>query len=431
MGIKLIRKIVEVENQECLTPAADWDSDDWVPYKRMIQVKQSYLVERGCIPFLCKLLSDQADERVREEVILVCIALILGGNVTSQNAFFDYMVLEDQRNLFLTTVKGMLQKYFELTKKYLTERNAELEMIQKIKKQQAMKQDADEDDDLLTIEVEDEEEEGGDSGGKKKGEDDQPEDQNILNCIRTLRFLQLLCEGHHGNLQNHLREQKTKDGVKNQHSFDFVAYCSTLLGIYVKTYVNCYSTVLGNQLIEALVEFVQGPCRPNQKTLVDTKVIDCCRDLLSQGSSNTDDMANKGFVGDRKSLLDQLKMNAVMLLLSIIEGTVDEKIYDKVSSSLGDFQIILQRMETLYYEFVTEELGLPENSSLERVQACLQPDSFEGQISEGFDIFDLVNQLGDAIQRDKEKLQNFENNAAYSFFKTNTGKIEVNIDGEL
>ena len=30
-------------------------------------------------------------------------------------------------------------------------------------------------------------------------------------------------------------------------------------------------------------------------------------------------------------------MNAVMLLLSIIEGTVDEKIYDKVSSSLGDF----------------------------------------------------------------------------------------------
>ena len=81
---------------------------------------------------------------------------------------------------------------------------------------------------------------------------------------------------------------------------------------------------MGNQLIEALVEFVQGPCRANQKTLVDTKVIDCCRDLLSQGSGNEDDMANKGFTGKRKSLLDQLKMNAVKLLLSIIEGTVDE-----------------------------------------------------------------------------------------------------------
>ena len=48
-------------------------------------------------------------------------------------------------------------------------------------------------------------------------------------------------------------------------------------------------------------------------------------------------MAIRGFTGQKKSLLDQLKMNAVKLLLSMIEGTVDEKIYEKVSESLGDF----------------------------------------------------------------------------------------------
>ena len=74
---------------------------------------------------------------------------------------------------------------------------------------------------------------------------------------------------------------------------------------------------------------------------MDTKVIDCCRDLLSQGNENEDEMAIKGFTGSKKCLLDQLKMNAVKLLLSMIEGTVDEKIYEKVSESLGDFQIIL------------------------------------------------------------------------------------------
>ena len=78
-------------------------------------------------------------------------------------------------------------------------------------------------------------------------------------------------------------------------------------------------------------------------------------------------MELKGFTGRKKGLLDELKMNAVKLLLSIIEGTVDEKIYDKVSQSLGDFQVILQRMETLYYEFVTEELELPENASFDTV----------------------------------------------------------------
>lgn len=134
IGIKLIRKIVEVENTENVTPAADWDSDDWTPYKRMIQVKQDYLVERGVIPFLCKLISETNDSRVREELILVCITLILGGNLTSQNAFVDYMVNEDSQNLLLLTVKDMLQKYFELTKKWLTEKNAKLEMVQKIRK---------------------------------------------------------------------------------------------------------------------------------------------------------------------------------------------------------------------------------------------------------------------------------------------------------
>lgn len=82
-------------------------------------------------------------------------------------------------------------------------------------------------------------------------------------CIRILRFLQLLCEGHHSQLQNHLREQLNKDGVRSQYSFDFIATISFMFGVYVKSYVNCHSTNLGNQMIEALVEFVQGPCKAN------------------------------------------------------------------------------------------------------------------------------------------------------------------------
>ena len=49
--------------------------------------------------------------------------------MTSQNALVDYMVQEDDQNLFLLTIKGMLHKYFELTKKFLTEKNAKLELI--------------------------------------------------------------------------------------------------------------------------------------------------------------------------------------------------------------------------------------------------------------------------------------------------------------
>lgn len=48
-GLKLIRKIVEIESVNTVIPAADWDTDDWVQYKNMIKIKQDALVDVGCV----------------------------------------------------------------------------------------------------------------------------------------------------------------------------------------------------------------------------------------------------------------------------------------------------------------------------------------------------------------------------------------------
>ena len=53
-GLTLLRKIVEVENKENTTPAADWGGEDWENYQKIIQAKQDSLVEIGCVEFLCK-----------------------------------------------------------------------------------------------------------------------------------------------------------------------------------------------------------------------------------------------------------------------------------------------------------------------------------------------------------------------------------------
>lgn len=65
-GIRLIRKIVEVENTHLVTPAADWDTDEWVEFKSMIKMKQDALVEIGTIKFLCKHISEMEDDDVLE-----------------------------------------------------------------------------------------------------------------------------------------------------------------------------------------------------------------------------------------------------------------------------------------------------------------------------------------------------------------------------
>ena len=84
-GLTLIRKIIEVENKELTSPAADWGGEDWQEYEKIIGAKQNSLVEIGCIEFLCKHLQeiDETEEEIIEQTFLVCITLLLGGNLRS------------------------------------------------------------------------------------------------------------------------------------------------------------------------------------------------------------------------------------------------------------------------------------------------------------------------------------------------------------
>ena len=82
-GLTLLRKLVEVENKELTTPAADWESDEWELYQDIISAKQTSLVDIGCIEFLCKHMQEHDEIEIIEETFLVCITLLLGGNIKS------------------------------------------------------------------------------------------------------------------------------------------------------------------------------------------------------------------------------------------------------------------------------------------------------------------------------------------------------------
>lgn len=351
-GLTLLRKIVEVENKELVTPAADWLGEDWEPYHKIIAARQNSLVAIGCIEFLCKHLQDIDDDDVLEQTFLVCITLLLGGNKKSQDAFFHYFQHQDQSNVILMKLKRLLMEHFDLTKKYIGEKNAKLAMIYKVNQREAQRQKqtqegaegrpgepaggpgdgrrgagqdaqaeaSDDDENLLTID-ESMHDEGGPAAGAAGGQPaestpvdemflvNQAKNQSIVRCMRLLRFLQLLTEGHHTELQNFLREQIYGNGVVNQKSFDFVSYVAQMLGMYEKQFVNCYSCALGDQLIGTLIEVVQGPCQMNQRRLVEAKIIDCCRDLIQQGQQSESELRIRGFVGRAKAdLHDALKM---------------------------------------------------------------------------------------------------------------------------
>jgi hypothetical protein len=91
------------------------------------------MIERGTIQFLCKHISEVEDADIQEECLLVCISLVLGGNLKAQETFYNFMRYEDVDNKFMLTIKAILLRNFELTKKFMIEKNAKLEMMHKLK----------------------------------------------------------------------------------------------------------------------------------------------------------------------------------------------------------------------------------------------------------------------------------------------------------
>lgn len=85
-------------------------------------------------------------------------------------------------------------------------------------------EELDDDSNLLTFEQSMEDENGGEDLLDDMFVVNRIKLQHIQRTSRLLKFLQLLTEGHHSNLQNFLREQKHANGVVYHKTFDFVSY---------------------------------------------------------------------------------------------------------------------------------------------------------------------------------------------------------------
>jgi hypothetical protein len=79
----VLRKIIEMENKDFTTPAAEWDSEDWDKYEYQIGQRQEMMAKEGFVKLICRLISSETDYGIKEEAILAAIALLLGGNEIS------------------------------------------------------------------------------------------------------------------------------------------------------------------------------------------------------------------------------------------------------------------------------------------------------------------------------------------------------------
>lgn len=137
------------------------------------------------------------------------------------------------------------------------------------------------------------------------------------NLEANLRFLQLMCEGHHLGLQDYLREQQD-----NLRSVNVVKDIVRLLQELVLHDVDEQSFPIILQTLNVLTEFCQGPCVGNQKLLASSGACQSINTIMTSAAFAATEPLNQ----DHSEKMISLKHAAVTLLLALLEGNVDDSI---------------------------------------------------------------------------------------------------------
>lgn len=431
-AIRVLRKIIEIENDLTIKPAAEWSGEEDNPTPEIIR-NQNLLASCEACYLAANLVRNQKGDAITNEAFLLGIALLIGGNKTVQMKFWEDMV-SDVSNRFLKILSELLKTNFMKVMDHATAYNELSKRIHSMEKNKLSElKDSEENNmeeynELIALRER--------LDARTQADEEDEEDFTSISysmkiCIRILRFIQLLCENHNIKLQDHLREQVNREGVTLGVNIDIPTTISNMLGIFAKE-ANIDIMDLGGQIIDTLIELIQGPCEGNQKALISAKIIDYCRDFIAeyQEEGMEDEMKIRGFdltSDEHVDMISETKQKLVVLLLSLLEGTPDNSIISRMIQSL-DFDMLKIRMFSIYKNFVTDLLKLKQpkddtiaNTPISTVNDHLTKDSFEGLIQEGFDIYILFQSLAVHSKLARSHLEDSEftvhQKAAYDFFK--------------
>jgi hypothetical protein len=153
--------------------------------------------------------------------------------------------------------------------------------------------------------------------------------RSVSHARTVMRFLHLLCEGHNLGMQDFLRCQPGAS-----HSIDIVLATANAI-VAATPYISPLVIDTVNTALLAVAEFVQSPCRLNQRVLIDSPLCMACNTILNlsieddfcdsiglkRGSSVLQhrDPALQALVDRYPSKVSTLKSSCIIVLLSLLE----------------------------------------------------------------------------------------------------------------
>eukprot|EP01017_Pseudomicrothorax_dubius_P023568 TRINITY_DN2514_c0_g2_i1.p1 TRINITY_DN2514_c0_g2~~TRINITY_DN2514_c0_g2_i1.p1 ORF type:complete len:954 (+),score=250.24 TRINITY_DN2514_c0_g2_i1:65-2926(+) len=411
-----------------------WSNEDWEESQVQVKKKQDELVDQKLVPIYCDLIASSSKlvpKLLKEEAILGCVSLLLGGNSKAQGAFLEYMI-DDERNDFLVSLKRLMDESFTIVKKgmrYLSQKYVDIIIDGGFSPSPEGAGDS-MGGSSMTISF-------NQSGPVPTSIEEAIKRETVNDSIkaelefsrRLYRFLQLLCEGHNEGLQNHLREQR-QGGKLNGKSQNFIITAVSTLSNTIK-FLNVQCLDFCEQVMNFLIESLQGPCQGNQRDMALNRIVDIAKDLLGLFDKKTEFMKRGLIEEEDKAKARKLANMCGKLMVSLIEGNTSEA---EVLSKNLDFNYLKEKLKDNLADYLAE-LRLHNMAPLDDIHERL-PADFPEEFLESFNLFILMKTLADSSEYAKSEFESkefmtAELGHALEFYQSYTASIEIKFKDQL
>ena len=408
----------EVEDEE----ASDDEPEAGTSGATLTKFKQDLLIRIGVAELLCKIIGTNQDPKIIDLALDVCCKILEGGNLKGQNEFLR--VFKKPQIKVIMRIRDLMSDSFNKLSGLMMYRNSVV-----------MKK-------LIF--------------GKKTYTSDSTDmfsfEQLNSTCIKILRFLQLLCEGHNQNLQDYLRQQLNEEGQVSylRQNIDMIQFVVDLFGSYIK-FFNSKCTDLGLAIIEFLTESIQGPCSGNQLKMMNSKILDFCKDFMNDLNGSKDDLRSKGFFNrgeetkaDDIEKLGDLFTNTIQFLLSLLESNHDKRLIERIGNSV-DLIFLLRRIKVTYFTDIKYETLSKryKNKSTQQIYnmsiynadlvKMIRTPVFNEDVQDAFDLFTFIQIINDHCSVYRSRLSSLgeREKEAFEFFEHVSGHIELVFQNKL
>jgi len=413
---ELILIIVQIFTDFLQGIRAQNQQEEWKS-RKLLNYRQIILIKLDTMDLIYQLISKNISLDITAATVRLGIAVLEGGNKLGQMKFLDSMK-KDKSNTAFRVLFDIIEDSYELLENHLTA------------KQEVMVEGILQDGDfgigvspsmmnpaIVTANFE----------RNENSEAFQNARSSIKNIKTILRYLQLLCEGHNIELQNAIRDQKWSASPSMNR--DFVEIGSRMLASFAK-FNDRLSYELGMQLLNFLIEIIQGPCPENQAALIKYKIIDSSKDLINDiGTKKEFKMIWGKDSEEEMDRLGNLVSKTRCLLASLLEGDQDKGRTLLVAENLN-IEFLAEMLLSELKSFIGRKN--PANThNLERFMSTYQSfadrNFFDEEIIEAFQTFFFLQLILDETKAHQKYLSKLgrETALALEFFRENSRSVEI------